>query len=70
MKVVVCLIVLGVSSPALAAGWNRPQPQRINCAMVRTYVQSVGVEQARAMARAAGMTATQEHSARRCLAQR
>lgn len=71
MKAVMCMIVLGLSSPSLAAGWNRPQSHRhITCAMVRSYVQSVGVEQARAAARAAGMTASEERNARRCLAER
>ncbi len=71
MKPVICIIVLGLSSPALAAGWDRPQSHRhINCDTVRSYVQSVGFEQARAVARASGMTASEERSARRCLAQR
>jgi hypothetical protein len=40
----------------------------ITCEMVRSYVAQVGVEQARAMAQAAGMTAAEEARARHCLA--
>jgi len=40
----------------------------INCETVRAYVGQVGLVQARALARAAGMTAWQEWRARRCLA--
>jgi hypothetical protein len=39
----------------------------ITCDMVRTYVAQMGLEQARTMARAAGMTAAEERRARRCL---
>lgn len=39
----------------------------ITCDMVRTYVAQMGLEQARSMARAAGMTASEERRARRCL---
>jgi hypothetical protein len=35
--------------------------------MVRSYVAQVGVEQAKAMAQAAGMTAAEEVRARHCL---
>jgi hypothetical protein len=41
---------------------------RITCEMVRSYVAQVGVEQARTMARANGMTSSEEQTARRCLA--
>ena len=41
---------------------------RITCEMVRSYVAKVGLEQARAMAAAAGMTASEERKARQCLA--
>jgi len=39
----------------------------ITCATVRAYVAEVGVEQAREVAIAHGMTARQERMARRCL---
>jgi hypothetical protein len=39
----------------------------VTCAMVRTYVAQMGLEQARSMARAAGMTAAEERRARHCL---
>ena len=45
-------------------------PSHINCEMVRAYVGQVGLIQAKAMARAAGMTAAQERRARRCLAKK
>ena len=42
----------------------------ITCAMVRSYVAQVGLEQAKAMAAASGMTAADERRARQCLAHR
>jgi hypothetical protein len=42
----------------------------ITCDMVRAYVAQVGVEQARAVARAAGMTGSEERQARRCIESR
>jgi hypothetical protein len=42
----------------------------ITCDMVRSYVAQVGLEQAKAMAVAAGMTSSEEHRARQCLAHR
>jgi hypothetical protein len=44
-------------------GWT----STINCETVRAYVAQVGLVQASALARAAGMTAWQEWRARRCL---
>lgn len=43
------------------------RPTQINCEMVRAYVGRVGVQQARAMALAAGMTLAQERRAVHCL---
>jgi hypothetical protein len=40
----------------------------ITCDMVRSYVAQVGLQQAKAMAVAAGMTASDERRARQCLA--
>jgi len=40
----------------------------MTCETVRTYVSQLGLEVARAMARANGMTQAQEHRARLCLA--
>jgi hypothetical protein len=42
----------------------------INCQAIRAYVGQVGLVQATAMARAAGMTTSQERRARRCLAKK
>lgn len=42
-------------------------PSHVNCETVRAYVDQVGLAQATALARAAGMTAWQEWRARRCL---
>jgi hypothetical protein len=39
----------------------------VSCEMVRAYVGQLGWVQAKALARAAGMTASQEWKARRCL---
>jgi ABC-type amino acid transport system permease subunit len=46
------------------AAWS----SAINCETVRSYVSQVGLAQARALARASGMTASQEWRARQCLA--
>ena len=56
-----CLVA---TCPASARDKNIHQ---ITCKMVRAYVAQVGVAQARAVARAHGMTASQEARARHCL---
>jgi hypothetical protein len=77
------LVLLIAASPALAQG---PQAARadgasdnatilrrfshISCEMVRAFVSEVGIEHARAMALAAGMTPAQERRAARCLDQK
>jgi hypothetical protein len=77
------LVLLVAASPALAQG---PQAMRadgasdnatilrrfshISCEMVRAFVSEVGMEHARAMALAAGMTPAQERRAARCLDQK
>jgi hypothetical protein len=43
------------------------EASNINCETVRSYVTLVGLVQARALARANGMTASQEWRARQCL---
>ena len=40
---------------------------RISCETVRAYVAQVGLEQAKAMAQAAGMTQSEERAAAQCL---
>jgi hypothetical protein len=40
---------------------------RITCETVRAYVAQVGLEQAKAMAQAAGMTQSEERAAAQCL---
>ena len=45
-------------------------PSAITCETVRSYVSMMGVEQARALALAHGMTDAQERRARRCLTSR
>jgi hypothetical protein len=47
---------------------NVADHSNITCDMVRSYVAQVGLQQARAMAVAAGMTASEERQARQCLA--
>ena len=51
-------------------GVTRQTHAHVTCGMVRAYVAQVGLEQARAMARAAGMTASEERQARRCIESR
>jgi hypothetical protein len=68
------LIFVATASPALArpyhAHQNLGKPPRINCETVRAYVGQVGLAQAEALARAAGMTASQERRARQCFAEK
>ena len=56
------LAFLASASPVLA------DDTQLNCETVRAYVTQVGLVQAKARARAAGMTAAQERRARQCLA--
>jgi hypothetical protein len=71
------VLLVGATAPAWAhtqhfypgagrADWATPST--ITCETVRNYVSMVGLAQARAMARANGMTENQERRARRCLA--
>jgi hypothetical protein len=71
------LILVASGSPLLANQYGdyqrlgraaRGESSSINCETVRYYVGQMGLEQAKALARAAGMTASQEWRARRCLA--
>jgi hypothetical protein len=55
------LFFVAIASPVLANS-------EITCETVRTYVRQVGFVQARAIARAAGMTVAQERRASRCFA--
>jgi hypothetical protein len=72
------LIFVATASPVLAkphhAHQNSGQTARsglhINCETVRAYAGQVGLVQAKALARAAGMTASQERRARECLAEK
>ena len=57
------LFFVAIASPVLANS-------EITCETVRAYVRQVGFVQAKAQARAAGMTATQERRASRCFAKR
>ncbi len=57
------LIFVATASPVLAN-------PHISCATVRAYVSELGLVQAKAQAQAAGMTASQERRARRCLAKK
>jgi hypothetical protein len=68
------MILVAAASPGSAADkQDLGQPRwdespHVNCETVRAYVGQVGLAQATALARAAGMTAWQEWRARRCLA--
>ena len=64
MKTALLMLFFAASaSPALANS-------EITCETVRAYVRQVGFVQAKAQARTAGTTATQEHRASRCFAKR
>jgi hypothetical protein len=70
------MVFVAAASPGSAADkqdfgqarWN--ESAQVNCETVRAYVGQVGLAQATALARAAGMTAGQEWRARRCLAKK
>ena len=71
------LFVLGATGQAWAHGHHFypgaghadwATPSAITCETVRSYVNMMGVAQARALALANGMTDAQERRARRCLA--
>jgi hypothetical protein len=73
------MIFVSAASPVLAnqyrtyQDWDQTQEggsSHINCETVRAYVAQVGLVQARALARAAGMTAGQEWRASRCIAKK
>jgi hypothetical protein len=76
MKSALLILTLVASgSPLLANPYGehsgrvaRGESSTINCETIRYYVGQMGLEQAKALARAAGMTANQEWRARRCLA--
>jgi hypothetical protein len=57
------LILVFLASAAPASAYEL----QISCETVRAYVAQVGVMQAKAQARAAGMTAKQERRARQCV---
>ena len=65
IAIVLCGVILLAATHSVAA--TERQPIRITCERVRAYVAAVGVEQAREVALAHGMTAWQERLARRCL---
>jgi len=73
------LIFVAAGSPASAKLYHayqnsgqaaRSESSHINCATVRAFVGQLGMVQAKALARAAGMTASQERRARRCFAEK
>jgi hypothetical protein len=68
--VLLSAIALAVACPASARAktWQ-VKTWRITCATVRAYVAEVGLVEARAVARAHGMTPWQERLARRCLSE-
>jgi hypothetical protein len=72
------LFFVTAGSPVLAEPYHayqnsgqavRGESSHINCETVRAYVGQVGLVQAKALARAAGMTASQERRARQCFAE-
>jgi hypothetical protein len=63
------LLFVAAASPALADPHRRAEPA-MTCETVRAYVSQVGLIAAKAIARANGMTASQERRARQCLASR
>jgi hypothetical protein len=71
MKIaLVMLLFLAAAGPVLAGSPRAilSPPSTITCETVRAYVSLLGLAQAKAMARASGMTAVQERKAAQCLA--
>ena len=65
-KVIIVCGVIALAAAGSAAATER-KPIHISCETVRAYVAQVGLEQAREVALAHGMTPWQERLARRCL---
>ena len=65
------LLSVAAADPVFAASDRASRIDRssITCETVRAYVSQVGLAQAKAIARARGMTAAEERRARQCLAQ-
>ena len=63
------LLFLVTTNPVLAGStrFNRSPPSGITCETVRAYVSLLGLAQAKAMARANGITPLQERKAMQCL---
>jgi hypothetical protein len=80
MKVGLLMLLFVVSATPVLANRHRAyqesggtgfvETSTISCETVRSYVRQVGLVQARALARANGMTPSQEWRARQCLATR
>ena len=67
------LLFVVTASPVFAgspARADRVGASTITCETVRAYVSQLGLAQAKALARAKGMTAVQERRAMQCLASR
>ena len=64
------LLFLVTTNPVLAGStrFSRSPPSGITCETVRAYVSLLGLAQAKAMARANGITPLQERKAAQCLA--
>ena len=72
-KTLLVLTFVAVGFPAMANPHNHGTLERhsnVNCEMVRAYVAQNGLVQAKVMAQAAGMTASEERKARGCLAKK
>jgi hypothetical protein len=63
----VLIVVTLAACPAMAHPNHHPA---VDCAKVRAYVAQMGLEQAKAVASAAGMTMAEQRKAARCLAKR
>jgi len=61
------LWIVAVVSLAAWPAMAQPHHSSLDCAKVRAYVAQMGLAQARAVALASGMTASQQREAARCL---
>jgi hypothetical protein len=71
MKTAIVMLLFLATAGPVSAGSPRATlrpPSTITCETVRAYVSLLGLSQAKAVARANGMTAAQERKAAQCLA--
>ncbi len=70
MRKNILFVLIVVSLTASSAMAHPPHHASVDCAKVRAYVAQMGLQQAKAVALAAGMTMAEQRKAARCLEKR